>query len=287
MQNKKVAGRGTGSANRLSPHEHYERLERPPDPPFLIASARNVLSNVRCIGYGSDMCRLLGKAPGQLAVVDEEAGYPGRPYHVIRHSDEGFFAEEFEPRGSVRDPQPALVGTNWMVSGTPVLWDCNENDLFNRMISDAADPAHIWKLPRGNHPDASPDVSAKWDELHQVFIETLTSDRDEAAGRLAAAAGELPRENEYLHTVWGVGKHDELIIVIAHGGLEELGRKARELGAKRAICVENGGSVAIYYVLTRGQQEWSPLVRAPNLRVSGTTFVFFRLSDAQFTCLKG
>ncbi|MBC8871322.1 MAG: hypothetical protein H8E44_18000 [Planctomycetes bacterium] len=232
------------------------------------------------------MCEQFAKPYGTLATVDEELDVPGRSYHVIRNFQGKILAEEYTPECSVREPQVNLDGTAWLVSGTPVLWDGDDNELYDRMITDAADPAHVWRLPRGNHPDASPITRASWNELHRVFVETLANNRDDAAARLKEAAKGLQREDEYLHCVWGVGRPDELIIIIAHGRLEKLGRMAQELGAKRAICVENGGSIAFYYVPTNDQQEWSPLIRAPNLRPAGTAFAFFKLSDAHFACAK-
>jgi hypothetical protein len=122
--------------------------------------------------------------------------------------------------------------------------------------------------------------------VHRAFVDTLASDRDQAAARIRDAAGGLPRENEYLHSVWGVGDADELIMIIAHGSLEELGVIAKAEGANRAICVENGGSIAAYYVPTIDQSEWLPLVRAPNLRPPGTAFAFFQLADSRFSRLE-
>src|SRR5207237_3802675 len=122
---------------------------------------RNVLSNLRCIGYSAALCARDGLPPGTVAAVAEEHERPGRPYHVIRRAGGALRVDEFAPAGSLRDPQPGLADADWLVSGTPVLWDCDPDELFERMVTDAADHSHVWRLPRGTNPDAPDETSAQ------------------------------------------------------------------------------------------------------------------------------
>jgi hypothetical protein len=281
---KELLEAGASCRDRFTPSGHYDRMARPPNGPVVVGGVRNVLSNLRCVAYSGAMSLQLGVPEYTVATVAEENKHPGRPYHAIVRHNGTFSVEEFLPQGRLTDPQPQLEGVDWLVTGTPVCWNCDDAELFDRMITDAADHSHVWHLPRGGHVDATDTTRQQWSVLQEAFIETLSSGREEAATRLKeiAEAFRLDREDEYLHSVWGVGGEQELVIVAANGRLEDVGRAAAELGCRRAICVENGGSVALYYVPDPKKRPWLPLVSAPNLRPPGTAFVFFALPKAGF-----
>jgi hypothetical protein len=260
---------------RLSPQEHFARLADKPSFPFIVTGVRNVLANLRCVGYSKAMCKQFGQPPGTLATVAEEVLSDGRPYHCLYYRDGKFHIEELSSIELSAENQ-------WVISGTPVLWNCSEDELHERMITDAADHSHVWQLPRGNHPLATNDTREHWKQLQEIFTSHLKSDRKIAAEALSAKAKEhqLLREKNYLHSVWGVTEGGELVIVIAHGRLEDVGRKAEEWGAVRAICVENSGSCGLYVV--KSDASWKLQVCAPNFRPQGTAFVFFGLQDLNY-----
>lgn len=275
------------SHDRLSPDEHYKRLPRRLEPPLVVLGVRNVLANLRCIGYSRDMCDYFGVSKGTVAHVLEEFPFPGRPYHVLRYQNGRFAIDEFLPDGPVNSPQPQAAENEWLVSGTPVLWDCSRDELFERIITDSADHSHVWRLPRGNHPLASGSTNADWLALQEVFQGTLSASRETAAMALNQVALDrrLDREDKYLHSVLGVSDDGALIVVIAHGRLEDVGRLASDLGARRAICVENSGSIALYYIRDSTSTPWQSLFSAPNLRMRGTAFLFLKLADKSFGVL--
>lgn len=281
---KELLATGETCNDRLVPHQHFDRLAHKPSVPLVVAGVRNVLSNLRCVAFSREMNERKPGSELAIACVKEEHAYPGRPYHVIICKDGKISLKEFLPQGSLLDPQTELAGVDWMVSGTPVCWDCDDNELFDRMISDAADHSHVWHLPRGNHIDASDTTRGKWAELQKVFVETLADDREVAASRLRNLANNfgLVREQSYLHSVWGVTDEQQLVIVVANGKLEEVGRKVAEVGCRRAICVENSGSSALYHIRDPTIRPWLPLVSAPNFRPAGTAFVFFTLANEGF-----
>ena len=272
-------------AARFTAREHYDLLRTKPKTPFAVAGARNVLANLRCVGYSAESAARLGMPPGSFAAVAEEHDQPGRPYHVLRRTQGRFVIDEFTPTGSLRDPQPGLDDTDWLFSGTPVLWDCEPSELFERIVTDAADHSHVWRLPRGRSPEATDASRGQWKALQDVFVATLSASRSDAATELTRLANQsaLQREDSYLHSVWGVGAAGELIIVIAHGRLEEVGALVRSRGATRAICVENGGSCGFWIV--DQDMDWSPQVKAPNFRPGGTAYAFFELPTARFQAL--
>jgi len=288
LSKKALADPATETTGRLPPAEHYARLSRKPPAPFLVAGARNVLSNLRCIGYRRQEDVQAAELTAAVATVREENDRPGRPYHAISSRNGVLAVHEFLPDGSLLEPQRELDGVDWLVTGTPVLWDCDAEELFDRMITDAADHSHVWSLPRGTHPDATAESRRRWSVLQDIFVETLVEDRGTAAKRLKAAAKQLSlqRESGYLHSVWGVTDDGNLAIVVANGRLEEVGRQAARLGCRRAVCVENSGSSALYFVTDPAQRPWRPLITAPNFRPAGTAFAFFSLPAGQFRVLE-
>ncbi len=275
------------ATSRLLPQEHFDRLPRVLEPPLLVAGTRNVLCNLRCIGYTKTPHPSQGSSPA-FAAVHEESDLVRRPYHALRYAQGRFWIDEYSPSGPLRASTADLAETDWLITGTPVYWDCDSEELFDRMITDAADHSHVWQLHRGNHPRANDLSRQQWSHLHAAFTETLSSDRLTAASRLRELAEryQLVREDNYLHSVWGVNDDHQLVIVIAHGRLEEVGQLAAQLGCRRAICVENSGSVGLYSVNDPHVRPWPPLISAPNFRQAGTTFVFFRLPEKGFSVLE-
>lgn len=288
LSKKQLADPTEESTGRLLPSDHYDRMGRKPPAPFLVAGARNVLSNLRCIGYRRKGNVRAAELTTLIARVHDENVRPGRPYHAISSRDGVLSVHEFMPNGSLLESQSELDEVDWLITGTPVLWDCDAGELFDRMITDAADHSHVWSLPRGTHPDATNESRRQWSALQDVFVDTLGEDRSTAAGRLKSAADafSLKRETNYLHSVWGVTDDDRLVIVVANGMLEDVGNQAARLGCRRAICVENSGSSALYFVADPNRCPWWPLVSAPNFRPAGTAFVFFSLPEGQFRVLR-
>jgi hypothetical protein len=232
------------------------------------------------IAYSPAMCKQFNQHVETLATVTEEKLSSARPYHALRYAKGKYSIEEYRLGES-------LDGIEWLVTGIPVLWDCPDNDLFERLVTEAADHSHVWELPRGNHPEATCTTRCQWKALHDEFVATLAADRGTAAAAILKKAQQfsLTREKKYLHSVWGVTEDGALIVIIGHGKLEDLGKSAREIGAKRALCVENSGSCALYLVPEDPAQPWKLQVCGHNFRPAGTAFVFFELHDKHFAVM--
>ncbi len=103
-----------------------------------------------------------------------------RSYHILGQKNDGSLTiEEYNPGTDASDYR-------WFISGVPVLWDKkddedpdasspdDEDTLFRRIVTEAADHSHVWRLPRGSHPEATATTRAQWKALQEIFIKTLT-----------------------------------------------------------------------------------------------------------------
>jgi len=279
----------TPSYGRIEAHQHLARLiangRIKQDQPVLLVSVRNVLSNLRAIGYSE----VLGKP----LTVEGEVFTENRPYHILGWDAAGhFMIREFTPG------QDSFDGLTGYLSGVPVLWDEeDEQQLFCRLVSEAADHAHVWHLPRGRHPKATETSLRQWRDLHEVFIAGLNENRERAASELIsyAEAHGLKRENGYLHNILGVDDKGHLCQYIGIGCLEGLGQQLRQqFGARRALCVDNGGSVEVRLYprglsvleVQRGLSGFAvQLFAAPDFRPRGTAYLAIALPDTSFALL--
>jgi len=245
--------------------------------PLATISVRNVLANHRCIAFqeGND----------KPATVTGEKFNSERPYHALALTQSG--------KLEIKEIYANLVNLSdykWFITGIPVLWDDENGDkLFERMLAEAADISHIYYLPRGKHPAATPDSEDIWDEMHQVFVEHLSSSRCQVAGELRKIAADysLDREKSYFHHLLGLDSKGRLCELADIGSLEELGIKMKQrFGVKRAICVDNGGSVAMHFY---PNGPFKPCFRLSNLhyRPLGTAFIAVELGSSVFGPLLG
>jgi len=268
-------------SDRIPAQEHLARLIEAgrcaPDRPTLMLSVRNVLSNLRCVGYVEGLERPAAVA-GEVMTAD-------RPYHILGLTKEGELVIREFAYG--RDDLDAYA---WFLSAVPVAWD-DEGDehLLERITTEAADHSHVWRIPRGRHPDATEETRRQWEELHEVFAGVLGADRATAAAALSsyAQAQQLAREDGYLHNVLGLDGSGQLCQLIGQGRLEGLGRSLGEqYGVRRALCVDNGGSIEVRF-LPKGAAngEYTQLVSLPSFRPPGTAYLGIQLEDKSYTML--
>lgn len=255
------------------PEDRFNKNE-----PFLVLSVRNVMANLRCIGYCA------GYTEQPIAVAEEyqqsnQQLISGRPYHILAAQNDGqLIIEEFNYPAAERPYQ-------WFLSGVPVLWDDEDKEqLWQRIVTESADHSHIWYLPRGSHPQANDITRGQWDSLHNQFIQHLSSNRDVAfkAMQELFSTGNLNREAKYLHHILGITKDGHLVNVVGRGRLEALGRQARKQGAIRALCVDNSGSVIVRFYPEGIREDFINLISALNFRAPGTAYLFINLQDKQF-----
>lgn len=259
---------------RLTISEHVKLLldsgKINPKKPTIVLSVRNVLSNLRCGAW------VKGLTTRFLSVVGEEAKLSQRPFHVLGMRD-----------GKLEITELFLTKKNlqryeWLISGVPVLWDDN-SDLFERMVTEAADHSHIWHIPRGSHPQSTPETVACWKQLHEQFQKVLYLSRKDAFDLIIQHTKGLKREDMYLHNVLGVDEEGRLVQKIAIGRLECLGSGLRQMGAHRAIMVDNGGSPTVYFCPKGVTNEGVRIFAAAGHRLPGTSYLFFQVPNSKFS----
>jgi hypothetical protein len=154
------------------------------------------------------------------------------------------------------------------------------------MLIEAGDHSHLFYLPRGIHPGATTESRSAWQHLHDAFSTNLLADTATAGGSMRGALADirppLERSRDYLHAVIGVTDDGALVAVFAHGRLEEVGRLAARHGCRRAVCLENSGSIMPTYLPDGLRGERVPLLRAPNFRPRGRALLVLELARAGF-----
>lgn len=271
---KQVASGKHTAKSRLLIQEHAEKLMTEgridPNIPTVVVSVRNTLSNLRCGAWVRSLTN------GFITVAEEDPAKSTRPYHIIGMRKDGQLeiTELF---------QKSLPQYEWAFSGVPILW---EDYLYERMITECADHSHIWHIPRGNHPQATEQTKKTWEQLHEIFRSVLYVDRKTAAKEINKCASGLEREKGYfLHNAMGVDDDGRLLQLSSMGSLEKLGTELQEMGARRALMVDNGGSISVWFFPSGLKAAGIPLFALPNHRPLGTAYLFLQLEDAKFKYL--
>ncbi|MBK9502138.1 MAG: hypothetical protein IPO06_22725 [Leptospiraceae bacterium] len=276
-QKKELSGSGHTKESRLTIEEHLEKLKtegrlKSPSKPLLVLSVRNVMANLRCVAY------IKGFTEEILGVAEEIPSE--RPYFVFGKKDSKYVMENVNPKTE------NLENWDWFLSGVPVLWDnASELELFQNIVTEAADHSHVWKIYRGNHPEATETSRTTWEELQKIFVRTLSENRENSYKELHNFSHQrnLERETKYLHNVIGVDESgSRLYQLVTVGKLEDIGQELKRLGATRAICVDNSGSSVVRFYpkgfAGDGIQEFA----APNHRSAGTAYLAVELGDSGF-----
>lgn len=215
--------RGYPDAARKELRVWYENLA--PSPGIrLVQTWRNLVQNPRSPAYD----RLLGICQSR----HERAELSRRPYYGI-----GFLSNG-KVRGVRFLPSHGLPDDVVQFGpGTCVLEDERVRTI-EEMAPDIGDFPHLWRFAK----DSSVD---RIERLRAVFDQVLHAPAEEAAAAILDEARGLPREHHYLHQAVGTRADGGVVIVVAHGSLEEIGEKARAAGAVFAVVVDNGGSPAV------------------------------------------
>ena len=170
----------------------------------------------------------------------------------------------------------------------PVLWDDIEpQDLYKRIVTEAADLSHVWVLPRGNHPDATDESRTLWQEIQNIFQVNVHESRDKAYTAIEDCIKNhtMKRETNYLHNILGLDNQGNLCQLVETGKLEDLGQKLAKRNVKRALCVDNSGSITIQFYKKGFPGDACQLAAAPNQRPPGTAYLVVVLPDAGFGSL--
>jgi hypothetical protein len=261
---------------RLTVQQHFERIFCEAGLPtsgkaVMAVSCRNALSNFRCGAW------VRGVTPKLLTVQDEDCSKSRRPYHFLGFKDGRFAIDE-----GFADTA-CLERFDWAVSGVPVYWDGEA--VYDRMLAEISDFSHVFKLPRGADPSATEESLSRWRHLQQVATECLYLPRSEAVRRIRQKTEGMIRQDAYLHNCAGVTPEGQLVIVIANGRLERIGEQLADLGATRAIVLDNGGSSSVFYFRNGADASGVQLVGAPNFRPAGTAYFFAVLKEDRYCSL--
>ena len=263
---------------KYSLEEHLEFLSMHggihPNCPLLVLGMRNSLVNLR--------------APiiqqGRIyAVAGEKPERSLRPYYGLGNRDGRLVVDNALGSGHGPGEWP-----DFFCAGVPVLWDqLGDDALFDLMLSEATDHSHLFDLPRGAHPLATDLTRVAWSRLHAVFEQCLHADQKTISQAMRHELGSfdppLRRCDNYFHAVIGEREDGALVCLFGHERLEELGKIAQRRGCRRAVCVENSGSIMPTWLPKGLAGEMIPLLRAPNFRLRGRAVMVFELPDASFS----
>jgi hypothetical protein len=277
---KDLLGTEHTKKDRKTPTEHLQQLisqkRLQKEVPLMVISCRNVLSNFRCIAYIKDLM------PEPLSVLYENPNQSKRAYHILGQKQGKLCIETWNPsKSSCKD-------YDWFISGVPVLWDdIDPQDLYKKIVTEAADHSHVWVLPRGNHPDATDESRSLWQEIQNIFQVNVHDSRDNAYAAIEKCINKhtMTRETNYLHNILGLDNQGNLCQLVETGKLEDLGQKLAKRNVKRALCVDNSGSITIQFYKKGFPGEACQLAAAPNQRPPGTAYLVVVLPDAGFGSL--
>jgi len=122
--------------------------------------------------------------------------------------------------------------------------------------------------------------------MQTIFTQHLGSLRSTAFEKLSeyAESKKFEREDGYTHNILGVDSDGKLYQLIDKGRLEDLGRSIGKMGAKRALCVDNGGSIVVQF-FPKGiaaKEECRQMFCQTKHRPCGTAYLIIELEDASF-----
>jgi len=243
------------------------------DSPLLVLGMRNNLVNLRAPVIWR------GEA---YAVSDEDPTASHRPYFGLGLKNGRLVCER-----ALGDIGTAAEWPEFFCAGVPVLWDdLAEPELFDCMLTEAADHSHLFDLPRGASCRTTDASLAIWTRLHEVFTAHAHSDLRTAAAALRtvinAVQPPLIRCDDYFHAALGNDTSERLVCLFGHARLEDLGRRLNALGCRHGVCVENSGSVTPTWCPCGAEGPMIPLIRAPNFRDRGRAVLILELADAAF-----
>jgi len=275
---KQLLGSDHTKAARKTPSEHLLQLASekrlPEKAPLIVLSCRNVLSNFRCIAF------LKNYTPKPISVIEEgDPCQSKRPYHIFGQKKGKLCIETWNP--SIN----SYENYDWFISGVPVLWDQEDQQtLYKKIITEAADHSHVWVLPRGNHPSATDESRKLWQDIQNVFQKHVLDHRDSAYDAMSFVIEKhsMTRETKYLHNILGLDDQNNICQLVEADKLENLGKKIKKKNVKRALCVDNSGSITIQFYKKGFPGDFCQLLAAPNHRPFGTSYIIVVLSDAEF-----
>jgi len=199
---------------------HLESLGLKNADPWILLGVRNLGNNLRIVAFN------LYKNP-QILQLRGENLQSDRMYYCLTYN--------FEKRLNIEKVSFLNVENyEWIVSGPPLVWDGKAVSI-EEIIPYEYDLRHIWKISNET------EIFDLWCELSEEEPEVIATKIQEFAFKK-----KYPRENSYLHTAIGISKDREYLIwLMAQGAFEDISRMLLQVGAWRAISLDQGGSCCL------------------------------------------
>jgi hypothetical protein len=203
----------------------------------LVLSNGNLANNLRFIAYSRR------KQPSVFQLRGESIATSPRDHFCLTARTDGTLAMETLSFSSNNSFGAEIL---WAASAPPILWD-GEVVPHDQVLADSYDLRHIYDFDiTRDGTFASPEAENKFLALMDLFIQHLGDERSVAAEALSMKAGDLglKRNDSYLHNALGVDrKCSKLFVLQEIGPTEKLAQSLKEMGAWRALLIDQGGSV--------------------------------------------
>jgi hypothetical protein len=246
---------------------------------LLIWGTRNTFQNLGLPGWSTNHSPKLLRRP--------EEPWKSWTYQALCKikNENRLSIESVSFRGSLESNEPDSIfrhnadsedekNIEWAVTGQPLLWD-GEIPPLELLAACTYDLRHIWHL-QWEEWQKNPNDYTVHSTLMDVFMNNLhkpINERAEALSKIAARYG-VPISDAYLHSSVGIRSNGDIVLLLQHGSLTELGNSHKALGSQRAILLDNGGSVGIAYWPKRAWRKsgWSGVKNNPTYFGNGSYF---------------
>jgi hypothetical protein len=230
--------------------EHLAHLGLPWDLPLLAMGNGNLGNNLRFVAYTREK--------GLFELPGEDASSSDRVYTCF--CVEPGAAPSIEKLTFTSGQPGTDIALSWASSGQPLVWDSAAVPIEETAI-EFYDLRHVFHLPTEARisEDARRLARDQLDWLMENYMNVYSLPAPEANAILnrEAARLKLKREGNYLQSAVGVNS-DFIFIVQRHGTIEDIAQTFINLGAERAILLDQGGSVGTYF-RSRSQVDNGPL----------------------------
>jgi len=231
--------------------EHAANIPVENDQALLICGARNLGNNLGFVAFRQD-----GR-PEVLHLADEP--YDKKLYTCLCWVEENGHRQlvlenaTFPNEHRIRLPEHTRARVHWAASGQAILWD-GEVPPLAQFVGETYDLRHVFHLV-DNERLAKTDEDKEHirqdilslDRLRRLYTQNQDLSPAERGHMILSAAEDmgLTRQHGYLHSSIGISPQG-VILLMAHGAIEEIGRAQQIAGAERAILLDNGGSCGYY-----------------------------------------
>jgi len=241
----------------------------------------NLLSNLGIVGYikGTDSTRFLKTAWEDKRITN---GWQYTCFHCSKNPKTGKAGIE---KVSFQDGKPTPdLNHDWIASGQPILWNgivSNPEDL----IAETYDFRHIYQLRAtvGSHKETK-DAYEKIQEYMSFWMDVFQDGnltQEMAAQKLKREAYRkaFSIECRYLQNALGVDRSGNLYVVQKHGTMRDIAQTLKQMGAERAILLDQGGSVGVFYQSPKYCKEGDFITRSRDLRPTRLCILVFKVID--------